>query len=162
MAVTNKRLLISESHGDSNQCTPCRGSPNQHDTYASHASPHTPSVRFLHAIPVRGNLSHWPNKVGQIHCSRLHLSTRLSGPWDPPQFLSQHSHWSSALKPNIYWQQAIRFTGPISPTCVRYAQYLLTGSNPSILNQHRRGLQKPWNSHNTLTALSFRGFHWSP
>jgi hypothetical protein len=28
----NKRLLISESHGDSNRCTPCRGKPDQHVT----------------------------------------------------------------------------------------------------------------------------------
>jgi hypothetical protein len=56
MSVTNKRLLISESRGDSNRCTPCRGKPDQHDTYASHASPHTPGVRFLRAVPVRGNL----------------------------------------------------------------------------------------------------------
>jgi hypothetical protein len=27
------------------------------------------------------------------------------------QFLSQHRHWSSALKPNIFWQQPTRFTG---------------------------------------------------
>jgi hypothetical protein len=41
MAVTNKRLLISESHGDSNQCTPNRRKFNQHDTYASHTTPRT-------------------------------------------------------------------------------------------------------------------------
>jgi hypothetical protein len=57
MAATNKRLFISESHGDSNQCTPCRGKPDQHDTYASHTSPRTPDVRFLQAVPVRGNIS---------------------------------------------------------------------------------------------------------
>jgi hypothetical protein len=45
-------------------------------------------------------------------CSRLHLLARLSGPWDPPQFLSQHSHWSSALKPSTCRRQTIRFTGP--------------------------------------------------
>jgi hypothetical protein len=28
-----------------------------HDTYASHASPRTPLIRFLRAVPVRGNLS---------------------------------------------------------------------------------------------------------
>jgi hypothetical protein len=39
-------------------------------------------------------------------CSRLHLLARLSGLWDPPQFLSQHSHWSSALKPSICWRHA--------------------------------------------------------
>jgi hypothetical protein len=41
----NKRLLISESRGDSNRCTPCRGKPDQHDTYASYGrSPWQPFV----------------------------------------------------------------------------------------------------------------------
>jgi hypothetical protein len=31
-------------------------------------------------------------------------------------------------------------TGPISPACDRYVQYLLTGINPLVLNRHRRGL----------------------
>jgi ferredoxin len=57
MAATNKRLLISESCGDSNRCTPCRGKPDQHDMYASHASPRTPGVRFLRAIHIHGNHS---------------------------------------------------------------------------------------------------------
>jgi hypothetical protein len=57
MAATNKRLLISESRGDSNQCTSYKGKPDQHDIYASHASPRTPGVRFLWAVPVRDNLS---------------------------------------------------------------------------------------------------------
>jgi hypothetical protein len=80
MAATNKRLLISESRSDSNRCTPCREKPDQHHTYAAHASPCMPGVRFLRVVPVRGNLSHRPNRVGQIHCSREKvLST-------PPQF----------------------------------------------------------------------------
>jgi hypothetical protein len=37
-------------------------------------------------------------------CCRLHLSAQLNGPWDPPQFLSQHNHLSSMLKLNIYWR----------------------------------------------------------
>jgi hypothetical protein len=32
MTATNKRLLISESHGDLNRCTPGRGKPDQHAT----------------------------------------------------------------------------------------------------------------------------------
>jgi hypothetical protein len=56
-SVTNKRLLISESHGDSNRCTPYRGKHDQHATYASHSSPRTLGVRFLWAVPVRDNLS---------------------------------------------------------------------------------------------------------
>jgi hypothetical protein len=63
--TTNKQLLIFESHGDSNLCTPCKGKPNTHDTYASHASLHMPHVRFLRAVHVRGNLSLAINNIGQ-------------------------------------------------------------------------------------------------
>jgi hypothetical protein len=35
----NKWLLISESHDDSNPCTPCRGKPDTHDTYAQRTLP---------------------------------------------------------------------------------------------------------------------------
>jgi hypothetical protein len=56
ITATNKRLLISESRDDSNQCTPCRGKSDQHDTYASHDSPRTPGVHFLRVVPVRGNI----------------------------------------------------------------------------------------------------------
>jgi hypothetical protein len=37
--------------------------------------------------------------------------------------------------------QLPQLTGPISPACDRYVQYLLAGANPSILNRHRWGLQ---------------------
>jgi hypothetical protein len=70
LATTNKHLLISESHGDSNRCTPCMGKPDQHDTYASHVSPHTPGVCFLRVVPVRGKLSRVINRVGQMHDSQ--------------------------------------------------------------------------------------------
>jgi hypothetical protein len=70
MTATNKRLLISESHGNSNRCTPCRGKSDQHTTYASHASPRTPGVSLLRAAPVRDNLSRVIDRVEQAHCSR--------------------------------------------------------------------------------------------
>jgi hypothetical protein len=66
MTVTNKRLLISKSRDDSNRCTPCRGKPDQHDTYASHTSPRMLGVRFLGAVSVRGNLSWDIDRFGQI------------------------------------------------------------------------------------------------
>jgi hypothetical protein len=44
-------------------------------------------------------------------------------------------------KPNTHQQQATRFTGPISPVCDRYVQYLLMGANRTIHNRHRWGLQ---------------------
>jgi hypothetical protein len=65
MTVTNKRLLISESHGDSNRCTLYRGKPEQHATYASYSSTRTPNVRFLRAVSVRDNLSLAPTKSKQ-------------------------------------------------------------------------------------------------
>jgi hypothetical protein len=37
-------------------------------------------------------------------------------------------------------EHAARLTGPISPACDQYVQYLLTGANPSVVNRHRREL----------------------
>jgi hypothetical protein len=65
MTARNKRLLISESRDDSNRCTACRGKPKQHAMYASHSNPLTPSVHFLRAVPVRGNLLLTPTKSKQ-------------------------------------------------------------------------------------------------
>jgi hypothetical protein len=39
--------------------------------------------------------------------------------------------------------QLHQLTGPISPACDRYVQYLLVGAHRTVLNRHRRGLQ-PW------------------
>jgi hypothetical protein len=61
----NKRLLISESRDDTIRCTSYRGKPDTHDMYAFHASPHTPHVRFLQAVHIRGNLLQAINSVGQ-------------------------------------------------------------------------------------------------
>jgi hypothetical protein len=61
----NKRLLISESRDDSNRRTPCRGKPDTHDTYVSHASPRTSHVCFLRAVHVRGNLLQAVNNIGR-------------------------------------------------------------------------------------------------
>jgi hypothetical protein len=65
MIDTNRRLLISERRGDSNRCISCRGKDDQHVTYASHSSPHTPGVRFLRAVPICDNLSLAPTKSKQ-------------------------------------------------------------------------------------------------
>jgi hypothetical protein len=83
MTTTNKRLFISESHGDSNRCTPCREKLDQHATYASHASSRMLGVRFLWAVPVRGNLSRVVDRVEHAHCSREKgLPTQSSTPAD--------------------------------------------------------------------------------
>jgi hypothetical protein len=76
MTATNKQLLIFESRGDLNRCTPCRGKPDQHDMYASHANPRTPSVR--------GNLSWDSDRFGHIP-----LLSRKKGSRHNPQ----HAGW---------------------------------------------------------------------
>jgi hypothetical protein len=63
---------------------------------------------------------------------------RSMGPYPvslPCQPLKQ---WGKAT---LCGQPATRLTGPISPAYDWYIQYLLTGVNPSVINQHRRGLQ---------------------
>jgi hypothetical protein len=37
--------------------------------------------------------------------------------------------------------QLHQLIGTITPACDRYIQYLFTGTNPLVLNRHRRGLQ---------------------
>jgi hypothetical protein len=36
--------------------TTLQGKPDTHDTYAFHASPRTPLIRFMRAVPVCGSL----------------------------------------------------------------------------------------------------------
>jgi hypothetical protein len=107
LTTINKRSLISESRGDSNRCTPCRGNlidmtqmlialVHIHHTYAFCGQ--SPYVATIHTDPTELDRFATPEK----NCSQLHL-TQLSGPRDPPQFLYEHNHWSSALKPNICW-----------------------------------------------------------
>jgi hypothetical protein len=145
MTTMNKWLLISKSRGDSNRCTPCRGNPDQHDTYTSHASPRMPDVRFLRMVPVRGNLSRDADRFRQIslllrkkapdiiHCTPANQSASPYPASLPSQPMKQ------GRKTNSYRWPTTRFTGAISPTYDQYVQYLLTGANPSILNRHRRG-----------------------
>jgi hypothetical protein len=146
--VTNKRLLIFESRGDSNRCTPYRGKPDQHVTCFSCSIRVWSSTIRISRGPRIANFRESSTGLdgctaSEKKCSRLHLSARLSGPCDMPQFFSQHNHWSSVLKLSTFWRQATTLTGPISPACDRYVQYLLARANPSVLNRHRRWLQ-PW------------------
>jgi hypothetical protein len=118
MTTTNKRLLISESPDDSNRCTPYRRIPDQHDTYASHASPHTPGVRFLRAVPVRDNLSRDANSVGQSHCSRekglptQSTTHQLTDPWVRTQYLSRANQWSSGESQTSINNRLLGLPGP--------------------------------------------------
>jgi hypothetical protein len=166
----DKRLLISESHGDSNRCTPCRGKPDTHDTYTSRASPRMPYVCFLLVVHVRGNLSQVIISVGR---TLLLLRKRT------PDITPSPAEWSAGLPSSFSPNTAIKvvmkvkhlltnklhqFTRPITPVCDRYLQYLLGGVNPSVLNWHRRGLQ-PWRCQlSTYPSLTFPidGLHLPP
>jgi hypothetical protein len=147
MTAINKRVLISESRGNSNWCTPYRGKPDQHVT------------RFSRSVRVWSKtirISHGPhiaifytvvNRFEQIHCTQEEwlptqsTTRRLTDPRVHIQLLSHNNQWSSGEKSNFCWQPTTRLTGLISPVCDRYVQYLLAGANPSLLNRHRRGLQ---------------------
>jgi hypothetical protein len=170
MAATNKRLLISESRGDSNRYTPCRGKSDQHDRYTSHASPRTPGVRFLRAVPVRGNLLWVTDRVG-----RILLLPRKSAPdsTSHPGWVARRTHLvfspTTAIEVVVLSQAPVDgpllgLLGPYHRHVISMFKYLLTGTNPSVLDWHRWWLphRKHQNSHNTLPALLFRGFHWSP
>jgi hypothetical protein len=95
--TTNKQLLISESHGDSNRCTPCRGKPDQHATrfprsvriwcMTMHIS-HCPHITIFHTVV---------NIFEQIHCTweeglpTQSTARRSSDPRVCTQFLSHNS-----------------------------------------------------------------------
>jgi hypothetical protein len=89
------------------------------------------------------------NRFKQIHYSQEEglptqpTARRLTGPRVHTQFLSHNNQWSHGEKTSFCWQTAIRLTEPISLACDCYIQYMLTGTNPSVHNWHRRGLQ-PW------------------
>jgi hypothetical protein len=133
MTDTNNLLLISKSHNDLNRCTPYREKPDQHVTYASHGSPRMPRVHFLRAVPVRDNLSWVIDRVEQTHCSREEgLPTQSTARrWlirgSVPSFSLEPANEAVGVKPSIYRRPATRLTGPITPVCDRYIQYLLAG-----------------------------------
>jgi hypothetical protein len=147
MTGRNKWLLISESRGDSNRCTPYReNSTNTQRTLSApvHERPayafygQSPYVTTFHWFPRSQNRPLHPEEV---------LATK--------DRLAQPSSWVASFllpcdSPGVRERgfvpmvtQLHQLTGPISPACNRYVQYLLTGDNRTVLNRHRRWLQ-PW------------------
>jgi hypothetical protein len=145
--TTNKQLLISESRGNLNRCTPCRGKPT--NTPCTLPTP-------VHARPVYAfcgqslyvTTFHW---LPQSRNMPLHLEEVLT----TKDRLAQPSSWVISFllpcdSPGVGERgfipmvtQLHQLTGLISPACDRYVQYLLVGANRTVLNRHRRGLQ-PW------------------
>jgi hypothetical protein len=157
MTATNKWLLISESHDDSNRCTPCREKPDQHDTL-----PMSVHVYLMYTscerFPYVATFYETPTDLDISHCSREKgLSTqstarRLTDPQLHTQHLSRPSQWSRGRKPSSWRWPITRYTGPISLACDRYVQYLLMGANPLVLNAHRWG-QQSWRCRLTTYRL---------
>jgi hypothetical protein len=95
--ATNKRLLISESHGDSNRCTPCRGKPDQHTTRFPRSvrvwsmmiriscGPH---IATFHTVINRFEQIHYTQEKGLLTQS---TAWRSSDPWVCTQLLSHNS-----------------------------------------------------------------------
>jgi hypothetical protein len=150
MVAMNKWLLISESRGNSNWCTPYRGKPDQHDTYASHASPCTPGIRFLRADPTLGNLSRITDRVRQSHCSKekglptqstAHWPTDL---WVRTQFLSRANQCSSGESQTSVNCKLLGLLGP-------YHQHAIGTFNTSLQVPTPRSLTDTGGGYHTET-----------
>jgi hypothetical protein len=158
-----------------NRCTPCRGKPDQHATYASHSSPRMPDVRFLRAVPVRDNLSLAPTKLKQapklgrsLGNQRQTGSAVVLGDLIPPPMRQPWSR-GERFQPNGHAATSAYWAHITTMRSVR--SILARGANRTVLNQHRRGLQ-PWrcrlatyplpNLPNQLSPLSPKGPARSP
>jgi hypothetical protein len=89
--------------------------------------------------------SHQQIWIDSLHLRRrapdtIHNTTVIRSVGVYPASLPQKPK-SSGKKSSSCWQSTIRLTGPISPACDRYVQYLLVGTNRTVLNRHKRELQ---------------------
>jgi hypothetical protein len=103
-------------------------------------SAYGPHIATFRTVVNRFERVHYPWEEGLPIRSTAHRLTDLQV---HTQLLSHNRQWSSGEKSSFSWHPTTRLTGPISPACNRYVQYLLAGVNPSVLNRHRQGLQ-PW------------------
>jgi hypothetical protein len=118
MTATNKQLLISESHDDSNRCTPYMAKSDQY------ASRFPCSVRIwsktIHISrgPHIATFCEMPTDLDRSHCSREKwLSTqstarRLTDPWVRTQFLSWASKWSRGVSQAPVGDPQLGLPGP--------------------------------------------------
>jgi hypothetical protein len=105
--ATNKRLLISESRDDSNRCTPCRGKPNQHDTYASCGQ--SSYMANFHETLIDLDRSHCSWEKGLPTQFTTH---RLTDPWVHTYLLSRASQWSRGVSQAPIGNQLLGLPGP--------------------------------------------------
>ena len=126
-----------------------QGKPNQHATRFPRSVRIWSTTIRISCGPHIATFHTVVNRFEQIHCTReegLPTQSTARRPSDPrvrTQLLSHKQPKSSGEKSTPVDKLTTRLTGPISPACDRYVQYLLVGANRTVLNRHRRGLQ-PW------------------
>jgi hypothetical protein len=106
--------------------------------YASYG--HSPYVATFRKVINRVERIHYPWEKGS-HPNPQHTgwSIRESvSSFSPTTTIEAVGKSQASIGNKLHW-----FVWLIYPECDQYVQYLLTGANPSFLNQHRRGLQ-PW------------------
>jgi hypothetical protein len=101
MTITNKRLLISESRGDSNRYTPCRGKFDQHATHFPRSVRVWSMTMCISRGPHIATFHTVVNIFEQIYCTReegLPIQSTTRRPSNPrvrTQILSHNNQWSS-------------------------------------------------------------------
>jgi hypothetical protein len=100
-----------------------------------HTSP-VVHVGYLSLVPTR--MKHAPTPERSLGDRRQTGPAVILGHLITPP---SRQPWSRGRGFSQVVSQLHQLTGPISPACNRYVQYLLMGADPSVLNRHRRGLQ---------------------
>jgi hypothetical protein len=98
----------------------------------------SPYVATFHEASTDLDRSHCSREKGLPIQSTAH---RLTDSWVHTQLLSRANQWSKGCKSSSLRWPTTRFTGPITPACDRYVQYLFMEVNWTVLNRHRWGLQ---------------------
>jgi hypothetical protein len=118
MTATNKLLLISESRGDSNRCTPYRRKPDQYATRFPRSVRVWSKIIRISRGPHIATFHTIINRFERVDCPREEglpaqsTARRLTDPSVHTQLLSHNSHWSSGEKWNFCWDPTTSLTGP--------------------------------------------------
>jgi hypothetical protein len=169
--ATNKQLFISESHNDSNRCTPYRGN----------------LIHMTRTLPIPVHVCHsytycmWSPYVVSFHADSIELD-RFTAPNSTYQprwvahgtrlsFSLKHNHWSSALKPNICWRTSyIGLLGPYHKHVISTFNTCSWGPTHWSLTEIGRGYNlggaglphhTPWLSQPTVLCFPPKGPAWS-
>jgi hypothetical protein len=136
MTATNKWLLISESGGDSNRCTPCREKPDRHATRFSRSVHVWSRIICISRGPHIATLQESPIALDRVTAPRkgtpdiiyITLADRSTSPYLvslPSQPMKQ---WR---KPNICGQPATRLAGHINTSMRSVRSILARGGQPT-------------------------------